>query len=41
VLAGAPSITLDRLPTVDPAAYAGFEDDVDWYWKQLLVGAAV
>jgi type IV secretion system protein TrbI len=41
VLPDASSITLDRLPGVDPSGYAGLEDDVDWHWKQLLAGAAV
>ena len=41
VLPDASSITLDRLPGVDPAGYTGLEDDVDWHWKQLLAGAAL
>jgi type IV secretory pathway VirB10-like protein len=41
MLPDASSITLDRLPGVDPAGYTGLEDDVDWHWKQLLAGAAL
>jgi type IV secretory pathway VirB10-like protein len=41
VLPDASSITLDRLPGVDPAGYTGLEDDVDWHWKQLLAGATL
>jgi type IV secretion system protein TrbI len=41
VLPDASSITLDRLPGVDPAGYTGLEDDVDWHWQQLLAGAAL
>ena len=41
VLPDASSITLDRLPGVDPGGYTGLEDDVDWHWKQLLAGAVL
>jgi type IV secretion system protein TrbI len=41
MLPDASSITLDRLPGVDPAGYTGLEDDVDWHWKQLLAGAGL
>jgi type IV secretory pathway VirB10-like protein len=41
LLPDASSITLDRLPGVDPSGSAGLEDDVDWHWKQLLAGAAL
>ncbi len=35
------SITLDRLPGVDVAGYAGLEDRVDRHWAQLVAGAAL
>lgn len=35
------SITLDRLPGIDAAGYAGLEDQVDWHSKRLVTGAAV
>jgi type IV secretion system protein TrbI len=35
------SISLDRLPGVDAAGYAGLEDGVDRHWSQLLAGAAL
>jgi type IV secretory pathway VirB10-like protein len=35
------SLTLDRLPGVDAAGYAGLEDGVDRHWGQLLAGAAL
>lgn len=35
------SITLDRLPGVDAAGYAGLEDGVDWHWNRIFAGAAV
>jgi type IV secretory pathway VirB10-like protein len=41
VLPDSSSMTLDRLPGVDPAGHTGLEDDVDWHWKQLLAGAAL
>jgi type IV secretory pathway VirB10-like protein len=41
ILPDASSIALDRLPGIDAAGYTGFEDDVDWHWKQLLAGAAL
>lgn len=35
------SITLDRIPGVDGAGYAGLEDGVDWHWGRVFAGAAV
>lgn len=41
ILPDTSSITLDRLPGVDPAGYAGLEDGVDWHWDRIFAGAAV
>jgi type IV secretion system protein VirB10 len=41
VLPDTSSISLDKLPGVDPAGYAGLEDSVDWHWGRLLSGAAL
>jgi type IV secretion system protein VirB10 len=41
VLPDTSSITLDRLPAVDAAGYAGLEDGVDWHWGRVFAGAAV
>ena len=35
------SISLDRLPGIDPAGYAGLEDGADWHWDRILAGAAL
>ena len=35
------SITLDRLPGVDPSGYAGLEDQVNSHWGRIFAGAAV
>ena len=35
------SITLDRLPGVDAAGYAGLTDKVDFHWRRIFAGAAV
>ena len=35
------SITLDRLPGVDAAGYAGLADAVDFHWRRVFAGAAV
>jgi len=35
------SITLDRLPGVDAAGYAGLADRVDFHWRRIFAGAAV
>ena len=41
ILPDTSSISLDRLPGIDPAGYAGLEDDVDWDWDRILAGAAL
>jgi type IV secretion system protein TrbI len=41
ILPDTSSISLDRLPAVDEAGYAGLEDDVDWHWSRVFAGAAV
>jgi type IV secretion system protein VirB10 len=41
ILPDTSSISLDRLPGVDPAGYAGLEDGVDWHWDRILAGAAL
>jgi len=41
ILPDTSSISLDRLPGIDPAGYAGLEDGVDWHWDRILVGAAL
>ncbi len=41
ILPDASSISLDRLPGIDPAGYAGLEDGVDWHWDRILAGAAL
>lgn len=41
VLPDTSSVTLDKLPGIDPAGYAGLEDGVDWHWSRVLAGAAL
>lgn len=41
ILPDTSSVALDRLPGIDPAGYAGLEDDVDWHWGRILAGAAL
>jgi type IV secretory pathway VirB10-like protein len=41
ILPDTASIALDQLPGVDPAGYAGLEDEVDWHWGRILAGAAI
>jgi len=41
ILPDTSSISLDRLPGIDPAGYAGLEDSVDWHWDRILAGAAL
>lgn len=41
VLPDTSSISLDKLPGIDPAGYAGLEDGVDWHWSRILAGAAL
>ncbi|MGQ0699971.1 MAG: TrbI/VirB10 family protein [Panacagrimonas sp.] len=41
ILPDTSSISLDRLPGVDPAGYAGQEDGIDWHWDRILAGAAL
>ncbi|VTU31518.1 Type IV secretion system protein virB10 [Variovorax sp. SRS16] len=41
VLPDTSSVSLDRLPGIDPAGYAGLEDGVDWHWDRILAGAAL
>jgi type IV secretion system protein VirB10 len=41
ILPDTSSISLDRLPGVDPAGYAGLEDGLDWHWDRILAGAAL
>jgi type IV secretion system protein VirB10 len=41
ILPDTSSISLDRLPGIDPAGTAGLEDGVDWHWDRILAGAAL
>jgi type IV secretion system protein VirB10 len=41
ILPDTSSVSLDRLPGIDPAGYAGVEDGVDWHWERILAGAAL
>ena len=41
ILPDTSSISLDHLPGIDPAGYAGLEDGVDWHWDRILAGAAL
>lgn len=41
ILPDTSSISLDRLPGIDPEGYAGLEDGVDWHWERILAGAAL
>ena len=41
ILPDTSSVSLDRLPGIDPAGYAGLEDGVDWHWDRILAGAAL
>ena len=41
ILPDTSSITLDKLPGIDPAGYAGLEDGVNWHWNRILAGAAL
>ena len=41
ILPDTSSISLDRLPGIDPAGNAGLEDGVDWHWDRILAGAAL
>jgi len=41
ILPDTSSISLDQLPGIDPAGYAGLEDGVDWHWDRILAGAAL
>lgn len=41
ILPDTSSISLDRLPGIDPAGHAGLEDGVDWHWDRILAGAAL
>ncbi|MCD6707315.1 MAG: TrbI/VirB10 family protein [Thiobacillus sp.] len=41
ILPDTSSISLDKLPGIDPAGYAGLEDGVDWHWDRILAGAAL
>jgi type IV secretion system protein VirB10 len=41
VMPDASSITLERLPGVDAAGYAGLQDGVDWHWKELGAAAVL
>lgn len=41
ILPDTSSISLDRLPGIDPSGYAGLEDGVDWHWDRILAGAAL
>ncbi len=41
ILPDTSSISLDRLPGIDPAGYAGLEDGVDWHCDRILAGAAL
>lgn len=41
ILPDTSSITLDKLPGIDLAGYAGLEDSVDWHWGRIVSGAAL
>ncbi len=41
ILPDTSSISLDRLPGIDPVGYAGLEDGVDWHWDRIIAGAAL
>ena len=41
ILPDTSSISLDKLPGIDPAGYAGLEDGVDWHWDRILASAAL
>ncbi len=41
ILPDTSSISMDKLPGIDPAGYAGLEDGVDWHWDRILAGAAL
>ena len=41
ILPDTSSISLARLPGIDPAGYAGLEDGVDWHWDRIIAGAAL
>lgn len=41
ILPDTSSISLDRLPGIDPAGYAGLEDGVDWHWDRIIASAAL
>ena len=41
ILPDTSSVSLDRLPGIDPAGYAGLEDGVNWHWDRILAGAAL
>ncbi|WP_186233833.1 TrbI/VirB10 family protein [Burkholderia gladioli] len=41
ILPDTSSLTLDNLVGVDPAGYAGLEDDVDYHWGRIFAGAAL
>jgi type IV secretion system protein VirB10 len=41
ILPDTSSISLDRLPGIDPAGYAGLEDGVDWHWDRIIAGAVL
>jgi len=41
ILPDTSSISLDRLPGIDLAGYAGLEDGVDWHWDRILSGVAL
>ena len=41
ILPDTSSISLDKLPGIDPAGYAGLEDGVDWHWDRILTGAVL
>ncbi|MEO9228799.1 MAG: TrbI/VirB10 family protein [Devosia sp.] len=41
ILPDTSSVSLDKLPGIDPAGYAGLEDGVNWHWDRILAGAAL
>lgn len=41
ILPDTSSISLDKLPGIDPAGYAGLADGVDGHWGRILSGAAL
>ncbi|MHA7685459.1 TraB/TrbI/VirB10 family type IV secretion system protein [Cupriavidus sp. PET2-C1] len=41
ILPDTSSLTLDKLPGIDPAGYAGLEDAIDWHWDRIFAGAAL